>query len=141
MNLRIETFLKTVSRDVAYNEDAKKRFHRQSEVVLRRLAGLLGYEANDYELRHNQGGIAVSGEITLHSDELYVMFSQLPAGLNDKFLWRVCSHRKDFIGRTNLFAPWTVLRDLEKTAATMKNEVKRCRQTPSDSPFSLTDNL
>ena len=64
--------IRLAQRSVSYNDTAKKAFHQQAGRIAKALADALGYSKADYDLRHNQGGIAVSGEITLHSDTLYV---------------------------------------------------------------------
>jgi hypothetical protein len=61
---------------VAYDADAKRRFHHQARCRMLDLADALGLEPDEYDLRSNQGGIAVSGEVTLHADRLYVQASQ-----------------------------------------------------------------
>ena len=53
---------------VAYNEPAKRKFHSQGRAKLQALAKALALPSNTYDIRHNKGGIAVSGEITLHHD-------------------------------------------------------------------------
>jgi hypothetical protein len=116
------TFIKTAKKSVSYDEDAKKRFHRQSEKILLEIASLLGYKECDYDLRHNQGGIAVSGEITLHSDNLYVQFAQ--SCVSQGFMWRTCKGRKDYCGGTNHWMRWDDLVDLPNVAATFRNALR-----------------
>ena len=65
---------------VAYDAAAKRLFHSRARSQLRRVATALGLQPGDYDLRSNQGGIAVSGEITLHSDHIYVQASQSAIG-------------------------------------------------------------
>lgn len=66
------------------------------------LATALGFDRKDYDIRSNEGGIAVSGEITLHTPTLYVQISQR-AGHGDSlsFLIRGCKSRKDYTGTGN----------------------------------------
>jgi hypothetical protein len=52
------------------------------------LAAALGFGAGDYDLRSNEAGIAVSGEITLHADRLYVQASQPATGSDTGILFR-----------------------------------------------------
>src|SRR3989344_839951 len=94
--------LQRLARDSAYNEAVKREFHSKAGKVLRKLAKLLRFAERDYDLRHNQGGIAVSGEVTLHSDRLYVQVSDAPFGV----LWRSCEGRKDYCGAPNQWAAW-----------------------------------
>ena len=119
--MKIEKFIEmTMQNCNGHTPFAKEAFHRQSTSVLKELAKALGYEKKDYDLRHNKGGIAVSGEIILHSDTLYVCFCQY--GIEEGsscFLWRTCQGRKDYTGGPNQWLPWTALRDLPAVARSM----------------------
>ena len=53
--------------------------------------------------------IAVSGEITLHADWLYVQVSQPATGSDTGILFRSCRHRHDYIGGVNNFASLDLL--------------------------------
>lgn len=105
---------------VAYQVKPKQLFHKLGEQVLRLLANALGYKEGDYDLRHNLGGIAVSGEITLHSDNLYIQFAQSSVGHGDRFMWRTCNGRKDYVGNQNQWMTWCQLADLPHVANIMK---------------------
>ena len=109
------------TRSVAYDEEAKRRFHSQGAAVLRDLAKELGYQKGDYDLRHNLGGIAVSGEVTLHSDTLYVQLSQSALGPAWGFMWRRCNGRKDYTGGRNRWMPWDRFLDIPEVAREMEN--------------------
>jgi len=113
---------------VAYNKKAKSRFHKQGARVLHQLASHLGYGVGDYDLRHNQGGIAVSGEIILHSNTLYIQLSQLALGLDQSFMWRTCRGRRDYTGGHNNWMPWERLADLPSVARVMLRAVGRGAQ-------------
>ena len=76
---------------------------------LRRLATALGLKAGTYDLRSNPRGIAVSGEIILHSDHLYVQVSQSAMGYDSGVLFRTCKGRKDYVGGPNNFASLDLL--------------------------------
>jgi hypothetical protein len=71
----VRSFLDVASEPVAYNPEHKALFHRRGEALLVQIAQDLGYHQDQYDLRSNPAGIAVSGEITLHTDDLYVQFS------------------------------------------------------------------
>lgn len=90
--------------DVSYNELRKDAFHRAGKDLLRRIANVLGLEKKQYDLSSNLAGIAVSGEITLHSDSLYLQLSQgaLMQG-RTQILYRRCNGRKDYVGHANYF--------------------------------------
>jgi antirestriction protein ArdC len=124
-NVTVEAFIQRARVSVAYDEDAKRDFHRQGEAVLKKLAAALGYRPGDYDLRHNHAGIAVSGEITLHSDRLYVQFHQTTLGPDQGFLWRTCDGRNDYTGGPNLWAKWEELLDLPKLAHTMGSKLQK----------------
>ena len=95
---------------VAYDAAAKKRFHRDAKTLLRRVVKVLGLRPAEYELRSNEGGVAVSGEIILHTERLYVQISQA-WGLNlPLVMYRACNGRDDYTGRANR---WCAAGDLD----------------------------
>jgi hypothetical protein len=89
---------------VAYDAEAKRLFHSRAKSQLRWIATALGLEPGSHDLRSNQAGIAVSGEITLHGDHLYVQVSQSAMGYHSGILFRTCKGRKDFVGGPNNYA-------------------------------------
>jgi hypothetical protein len=94
---------------VAYDGDRKERFHRSARRQLRQLAVALGLSADQFDLRSNRAGVAVSGEITLHSETLYVQASQPFGGFDSGILIRTCAGRKDYVGGRNNFASLDLL--------------------------------
>jgi hypothetical protein len=94
---------------VACDAAAKLLFHSRARSQLRRVATALGLQPGDYDLRSNQGGIAVSGEITLHTDHIYVQASQSAMGHHSGVLFRNCKGRKDYSGGPNNFASLDLL--------------------------------
>lgn len=102
----------------SYNEFVKERFHRAARSQLRKLAKELGLERGAYDLRSNQGGIAVSGEITLHTENVYVQVSQsvAPGGI----LIRTCKGRRDYTGGQNYFRKLELLDEPAELAAIVK---------------------
>ncbi len=98
--LRRHPILTTLAlRGVAYDSDGKKLFHSEGRRALKALSDALGYDRGDYDLRANQGGIAVSGEITLHSDEAYIQLSC--NGRGGEIMYRRCRGRNDYTGERN----------------------------------------
>jgi hypothetical protein len=91
-------------KSVAYDGDAKRKFHDHARRQLRKLAAALGFAGGTYDLRSNRAGIAVSGEITLHAEHLYVQVSQPAFGGDTGIMFRSCEGRKDYLGRPNGFA-------------------------------------
>jgi hypothetical protein len=103
-------------RPVAYDAEAKQLFHRRARSQLRRLAGALGLERGTYNLRSNRAGIAVSGEITLHGECLYVQASQPCMGNDSGVLFRTCQGRKDYTGGPNNFGSLDLLNSPDELA-------------------------
>jgi len=94
-------FAAKFTRSVAYTVEEKNAFHRDGMKLLKSLAKDCGIEA---DFRSNKGGIAVSGEITMHGDTVYVQLYQPSYGPSDfQFLVRSCQGRKDYTGATNHF--------------------------------------
>jgi hypothetical protein len=100
----------------AYNAEQKQSFHRTARCRLRQLADILGWMPASYDLRNNQGGIAVSGEITLHHEHLYIQVSQPATGHDTGILIRTCESRRDYHGGRNHFASLSLLDDLPALA-------------------------
>jgi hypothetical protein len=93
----------------------KEAFHWEGRKVFRRLASHMGLLPREYDVRSNKGGIAVSGEIILHTDRVYLHLSQ-GMGPELSLMMRSCDGRKDYIGGKNHFAPIDVLADFERMA-------------------------
>jgi hypothetical protein len=108
---------------VAHDEHAKRLFHSRARSQLRRLATALGLSPGSYDLRSNPAGIAVSGEITLHTECLYVQASQSVMGNANSILFRTCKGRKDYVGGPNNFASLDLLNRPEELAQRIR---ERC---------------
>lgn len=85
--------------DLAYNHDKKSEYHRLARQYLAYIAKLLGFSKGSFDIRSSMGGVAVSGEITLHAERVYVQFCQGSGG--PSILVRTCNGRKDFTGGRN----------------------------------------
>lgn len=109
-----------LTQSVSYDEERKTRFLRTSKKHLKALADALGLASANYDLRVNKGGIAVSGEVTLHSDNLYVQVSQSCLGPDFGILIRSCKGRRDYRGGPNNHAPITMLLDTPALADRIK---------------------
>jgi hypothetical protein len=108
---------------VAYDSDAKRRFHTQARRCLLELAAALGFTPCTFDLRSNEAGIAVSGEITLHADRLYVQASQPATGGDTGILFRSCAGRRDYIGGRNNFASLDLLHHPAELADLIRRHV------------------
>lgn len=108
---------------IGYDMDRKAAFHHEARRLLRRLAKALALDADSYDIRSNQGGIAVSGEVTLHGETLYVQVSQSYIGPGSEVLYRQCNGRKDYCGDRNHFASASDLSEPEQLAATISKNL------------------
>src|SRR4051812_25473909 len=88
-----------------YDDKAKQAAASKYRSALRKVAKALGLRPGQYDLRFNPGGIAVWGEITLHTDTHYI---QTSAG-HDRVLIRTCEGRKDYLGGPNHWASTELL--------------------------------
>jgi len=101
----------------AYDSAQKRTFHVTGLKRLRALAKALGFASNSFDVRSNCGGIAVSGEVTLHHEKLYVQISQPATRADTGILIRTCKGRKDYTGGRNHFASLSSLEDITKLAS------------------------
>jgi hypothetical protein len=108
------------SRPVACDDAAKRAFHSRARRQLKLLADALGLPPGSYELRSNPGGIAVSGQVTLHADHLYVQASQSAMGCDTGILFRPCRGRRDYHGGPNNFASLDLLNRPKELARRIK---------------------
>ena len=116
-----------------YSEDAhcaKQAFHAEGKRFLKKVADALGLEKDSYDVRSNQGGMAVSGEVTLHSDTLYVQLYESATSRGVSVLYRSCASRKDYSGGQNHFIQADALRDPGRQAGWLQSlEALRHRVT------------
>ena len=120
----VTPFLKTTRQPIhAYNDEAaanKALFHRHGKALLKRVAHDLGYTPGSYDLNSNMAGIAVSGEITLHTDDLYVQFSSPSYCEEYQILYRRCEGRRDYRGQRNHFLTFRALDDYPQFIASLQ---------------------
>jgi len=104
--------------------DRKERFHKEGKLVMRRLAEALGLARGTFDIRSNKAGMAVSGEVTLHSDRYYVQAGKTCRGPRGNVLFRLCDGRKDYCGKTNNFATADELEDVKGFARRLRALVR-----------------
>lgn len=97
--------------------DARKiKFHRRAARQLKTLATVLGLQGSEYDIRSNKGGIAVCGEVTLHTDSLYIQVGQVALGKGYEVMFRTCEGRQDYCGKHNKFTSAKRLDDVQDFA-------------------------
>ena len=101
---------------VAYDGETKRAFHKHARRRLKELADALGLAPQNYDLRSDVGGIAVSGEVTMHADHVYVQAGQPATGHDTGLMFRACQGRKDYCGGPNNFASLDLLNRPEDLA-------------------------
>jgi hypothetical protein len=101
----------------AYNEPQKHLFHREARKRLKELAAKLLLQPGTFRVRSCKGGVAVSGEVILHSDHLYIQVCQPATGHDSGILIRTCKGQQDFTGGRNHFYPLRLLDDLPHLAS------------------------
>jgi hypothetical protein len=106
--------------DCSYHAERKRRFHATARARLRALVAELRLPAGRFDLRSNQGGFAVSGEITLHGEQIYVQVCQPATRADTGILIRTCRDRRDYTGGANHFAPLSLLDDIPALAAQVR---------------------
>jgi hypothetical protein len=87
--------LVSLARASSYNDEAKQIWKSKSLAFLRRVAKELHLTKGDYSIRFNPGGIAVSGEATLHHNQFYLQINDFGG------YWRTCKGQKDYTGGSN----------------------------------------
>jgi len=100
--------------DLGYNERPKAEFHRMAKKILKEVADRLGLQASEYSIRSNVAGIAVSGEVTLHADWVYIQLGQSCWGPDFGFMYRSCKGQRDYTGGQNRWMRWDALLDLDR---------------------------
>lgn len=89
----------------------KKDAHNVAKRVLRHFAKeILGLAQGTFDVRSNPAGIAVSGEVTLHTDPppncekgYYLQIGHSCLGPGATILFRTCKNRTDYTGDRNCF--------------------------------------
>jgi hypothetical protein len=110
----------------AYTDEgqvAKDAFHREGRKFLKALAEELNMAPGTYDLRNNRGGMAVSGEVTLHGERIYVQMSESCVHRGVSILYRTCKGQKDYTGGHNNFQS---VRDLRKPEV-MAKFIAKCQ--------------
>lgn len=122
---QLKAFIRLAKDGVAYDAPRKERFHRIGRQVLRAIVNKMDLEPGTYTIRSNYGGIAVSGEVILHTDHLYVQLYQSSRDVVQGFMYRYCENQSDYTGGKNRWLPWDALADLDRIAAEFKRTMTK----------------
>ena len=101
---------------------SKKEFTRIRKKWMNQLIQIMGLEKADYDLRYNAGGPAVMGEVTLHTDKVYVQLLDSQCG---PIMFRTVTGRKDYSGGANHWGDFAEVEDIEKFARNLKRIMER----------------
>lgn len=115
-----------------YDSEPKATFHRLAKKYLEEIARLMKLTPGTYEVRTNKAGVAVLGEVTLHSETIYVQFGgSIP---HMQFYYRTVKGRKDFTGGTNTWMHYTRLEEMQEVADALSAHIRRNlpRTTPAE---------
>jgi hypothetical protein len=99
---------------------AKKDFHYFGALFLRSLADRIGLQRGTHHVRSNLGGDAVSGEIYLRHDKLYMWITQSFDG-QVLLIYRACNGRRDSIGEQNNTIKLIDMKDDARAAELVQN--------------------
>lgn len=123
--IRRHPVLRTLAyRGVSYDEAAKRVFHAEGRTAMRRLAEALELVDGSFDIRCNKAGPAISGEITLHGDEVWVQLSLSCMGPDHEILFRQVRGRSDHIGDRNRWASINELLAPDRFAARLRRELR-----------------
>jgi hypothetical protein len=113
-NKILKEFVELGSSSLSYEPELKARFHHLGKLVAARVATELGLPKGSYDIRSNPAGMAVSGEITLHGERIYIQFSQSSLNSDLDILYRSCDGRKDYTGGSNNFLTYSELANFDE---------------------------
>ena len=112
--------------NLSYNEEAKAKFLSSARRVCEAIAHELGLSRGQYKVSINRAGIAVSGEVTLHAEHIYIQLGQ--SGLESRFMYRWCNGRTDYTGGQNRWMDFNNLIPTRFDNAVL--QFKKCMEGP-----------
>jgi hypothetical protein len=101
----IKEFVEVAAADTGYG---KSRFLALGRQMARQIAKDLQLPQGSFEVKGHWAGDGTPGEVTLHTEKLYLDFVRNPV-VGHKFMYRRCNGRKDFVGKGNNWALYSEL--------------------------------
>lgn len=98
-----------VNLDASYNPYNKAIFQSSARLLMREI--VREFKIGAYSLRTNKGGLAVSGEVTLHTNTIYIQASQKLFQKGIQLLVRQCEGQRDYCGKVNYYHEFDQGRD------------------------------
>ena len=131
----INRFIKLTS-GASYNEEAKEEYKKLGRKILNVIAERMGLIKGEFDIRWNPGGIACSGDHTLHTDKVYLaLHDNLGFGW---FYYRSCKGRKDYTGGSNQNCNWKMLEFGLDTLVKKLNDIHHHDRTPQYTTMDST---
>lgn len=117
----------------SYHGANKEIFLRETQRLARHLANELELAEGSFDVRVNRAGIACSGDVTLHSQHLYVSLgAETDFGQGRVFMFRGCRSRRDYVGLGNQWARWVELAtDFPRVLAAMQSAMRVAAEAPA----------
>lgn len=126
---RFPALLTLAIRGVAYDAAAKDLFHADGRKAMRNLAAALALADGSYTIRSNRSGPSVSGEITLHGEEVWVQLSLGALGPEYEVTFRRVRGQHDHLGDRRRFAAIRELLNAERFAERLRRELRLAQAT------------
>jgi hypothetical protein len=87
----------------------KQEFKNLGRCILKYIAQEMGLKEGEYDIRWNPGGVACSGDHTLHTERVYLaLHDNLGMGW---FYYRSCNGLRDFSGGSNQVVRWNSIKN------------------------------
>jgi hypothetical protein len=121
---QLATFVR-LTKEARYHDENKAKFEKLGRKILKALAVELGLFKGEFDIRFNAGGIACSGDHTLHAEHVYIaLHDNIGSGW---FYFRSCKGRRDYSGGPNRIVYWNDFEamGLKGLASKINNEVPR----------------
>jgi hypothetical protein len=115
-----------IKKPLGYNERLKNEFKRLAMKVMKELVKEIGLEPGSYTVKWNAGGIAVSGEVWLFHDNVFIEFSQ--SAIGPMFYYRKPRDRNnsvnpDMVVGRNQWMEFADLENMKEAAETIRRNV------------------